>query len=157
MSTSGDAERRRGDGSGVSRRRFLDFLLGGGFLAWLGSVLYPIVSYLLPPESPASTVSSVKAATADELQPDSGKIFPFGRKPGILLRLKSGEYRAFSAVCTHLGCTVQYRKDMGLIWCACHNGRFNLKGINVAGPPPRPLEPYEVHVRGNDIYVSKPA
>ncbi|HET8580537.1 MAG TPA: Rieske 2Fe-2S domain-containing protein, partial [Nitrospiraceae bacterium] len=65
--------------------------------------------------------------------------------------------RAFSAVCTHLACTVQYRPDLIHIWCACHNGHYDLNGINIAGPPPRPLEPYVVNVRGDKIVVSKTA
>jgi Rieske Fe-S protein len=147
----------RSSGAKMKRRSFINYMLGGGVIAWLASVLYPVISYLLPPETPGGNVSSVKAATTDELKPNSSKIFKFGRKPGLLLRLESGEYRAFIAVCTHLSCTVQYRKDMGLIWCACHNGKYNLKGINIAGPPPRPLEPLEVHVKGSDVYVSKVA
>lgn len=144
-------------GERVKRRTFLNVLLGGGILGWLAAILYPVISYFVPPAESGGTASSVKAATTDELEPNSSKIFKFGRKPGLLLRLGSGEYRAFIAVCTHLSCTVQYRKDMGLIWCACHNGKFNLNGINIAGPPPRPLEPLEVHIKGEDIFVSKTA
>lgn len=141
----------------IKRRSFVNYILGGGVVAWLASVFYPVISYLLPPETPGGRVSSVNVAKVDELEPDSSKIFQFGRKPGLLLRLKSGDYRAFVGVCTHLSCTVQYRKDMGVIWCACHNGKYNLKGINIAGPPPRPLESLEIHVRGDDIFVSKAA
>ena len=70
-------------------------------------------------------------------------------------RLATGELKAFSATCTHLDCTVQYRKDMGLIWCACHNGRYDMNGKNVAGPPPRPLEEYRVSLQGDDVFISK--
>ncbi|MDP2471857.1 MAG: Rieske 2Fe-2S domain-containing protein, partial [Candidatus Palauibacterales bacterium] len=60
-----------------------------------------------------------------------------------------------SAVCTHLSCTVQYREDLRQIWCACHNGHFDLNGRNVQGPPPRPLDAFDVNVRGDEIVVSK--
>lgn len=63
--------------------------------------------------------------------------------------------KAFSAVCTHLECTVQYRPDMERIWCACHNGIYDLNGRNVAGPPPRPLDVFKVAVQGDDVVVSK--
>ncbi|MBI4391409.1 MAG: Rieske (2Fe-2S) protein, partial [candidate division NC10 bacterium] len=72
-------------------------------------------------------------------------------------RTPAGELRAFSAVCTHLNCTVQYRPDLSHIWCACHNGHFDLTGKNIAGPPPRPLETFVVNARGNQIVVSKSA
>jgi Rieske Fe-S protein len=58
-------------------------------------------------------------------------------------------------VCTHLGCIVQYRDDIGHIWCACHNGHFDLNGQNIEGPPPTPLETYVVNVRGDQIVVSR--
>jgi Rieske Fe-S protein len=71
------------------------------------------------------------------------------------VRSKDGEFHAFSAVCTHLGCTVQYRPDLGVIWCACHSGRFDLNGINIAGPPPRPLVPLNVNIRDGQVFVSR--
>jgi Rieske Fe-S protein len=88
---------------------------------------------------------------------NTGQIFKFGSRPGILVRTPAGELRAFSAVCTHLNCTVQYRPDLGHIWCACHNGHFDLNGKNIAGPPPRPLDSFVVNVRGDQIVVSKGA
>jgi Rieske Fe-S protein len=97
----------------------------------------------------------VVAAKVSELRPNQGKIFKFGSKPGILVQTPAGEYRAFSAVCTHLDCTVQYSIGEKLIWCACHNGRYDLTGKNISGPPPRPLEPFTVNVRGDEIVVSR--
>jgi Rieske Fe-S protein len=52
---------------------------------------------------------------------------------------------------------VQYRPDLAEIWCACHNGHFDLNGTNVAGPPPKPLERYDVKVRGDKIVVDRNA
>ena len=139
----------------VSRRRLLDLLLSGSVLAFLGAVFYPVFRYLTPPAMHEVAASSVVAGTLSELKPNSGKIFRFGSRPGILLRLPSGEWRAFSAVCTHLQCTVQYRTDLEQIWCPCHNGHFDLSGKNVSGPPPAPLEAYDVAVRGDDVVVSR--
>jgi len=143
--------------SALSRRDFLTYILAGGFVAWLVAVLYPIYEYLKPPELPEAKVSSVKVGKVGDVQPDSGVIFKFGRKPGILIRTASGEFRAFSATCTHLDCTVQYRKDMGVIWCACHNGKYDLSGKNISGPPPRPLAPFKVVVKGDEIFVTTEA
>ena len=143
-----------GTANDMSRRRLLDVLLSGSVFAFLGAVLYPVVRFLAPPAGQEAVASTVVAATVLEVKPNTAKIFRFGAKPGILVRLSSGEWRAFSAVCTHLQCTVQYRSDVERIWCACHNGTFDLSGKNVAGPPPRPLDQLDVTVKGDDVIVS---
>ncbi|MFQ5847512.1 MAG: ubiquinol-cytochrome c reductase iron-sulfur subunit [Candidatus Methylomirabilales bacterium] len=141
-----------------TRRSFINWFLATSTGAFLLAVLYPVTRYLIPPpigESTAATVTlPIKPA---DVKPNSGQIFKFGSRPGILIRTPAGELRAFSAVCTHLHCTVQYRSDLSQIWCACHNGHFDLNGNNVAGPPPRPLDKYVVKVRGDQIVVSKSA
>ena len=139
----------------MKRRSFINFLLGTSFGATLVAVFYPIIKFIVPPQVAESTQSNVVAGTVNELQPNSAKIFKFGSHPGILVKTPAGEIRAFSATCTHLECTVQYREDMQHIWCACHNGQYDLNGTNIAGPPPRPLEQYVVNIRGDEIVVSK--
>ena len=139
----------------MKRRTFLDLLLAASGTALAAFVLYPIARYLVPPKAPEAATRRVVAAKRDEVPPGGFKIFPFGGEPGILIRGKDGAYRALSAVCTHLGCTVQLRPDGQSIWCACHNGLYDLEGRNVSGPPPRPLESYVVHVIGGDVVVEK--
>jgi cytochrome b6-f complex iron-sulfur subunit len=138
-----------------ARRRFMQVLLGGGLLASAVAFLYPVLRYLVPPAATDLGGDSVVAAKVGELKANSGKIFRFGSRPGLLVRTADGEYRAMSAVCTHLNCTVQYRSDVREVWCACHNGFYDLNGRNVAGPPPRPLESYAVHINGDDVVVSR--
>ena len=137
------------------RRRFVEILLGGGLLASVASFLYPILRYMVPPPAPDLGSDSVVAAKAGELKRNSAKIFRFGNRPALLVHTAEGEYRAFTARCTHLDCTVQYRDDVHQIWCACHNGFYDLNGRNIAWPPPRPLENYEVFVSGDEIVVRK--
>ena len=136
------------------RRRFVNWFLATSVGAFLVAVLYPVSRYLVPPpvaESTAGTVTlPIKPA---DVKPNSGQIFKFGSRPGILVRTASGELRAFSAECTHLNCTVQYRADVSHIWCACHNGHYDLNGKNIEGPPPRPLDGFVVNVRGDQIVV----
>lgn len=137
-----------------NRRRFLDYLLGTSAFATLAAIFYPILRFMTPPHIVEAAQSSVVAAKVNELAPNSGKIFKFGSKPGLIIKTASGELKAFSAVCTHLDCIVQYRSDTKQIWCACHNGQYNLNGENIGGPPPRPLEEYSVNQRGDDIVVN---
>jgi cytochrome b6-f complex iron-sulfur subunit len=144
-------------GRPIPRRGFVELLLGGGFLATAAAFIYPVFRYFIPPPVADLGVNEVVAAKAGELKPNSGMIFRFGSVPGLLIMEADGTYRALSASCTHLGCTVQYRPDLREIWCPCHNGIYNLNGGNVSGPPPRPLTAFDVHVRGEEIYVSQKA
>jgi cytochrome b6-f complex iron-sulfur subunit len=137
------------------RRKFLQYLLGGSLVAWLGAVLYPIIAYLKPPVQAEVEVSSVRVGLLDDIKKDGGQIVRFGNKPVLLVRTLEGDLKAFSATCTHLDCTVQYRSDMGVIWCACHNGKYDLTGRNISGPPPRPLDEFRVLLKGNEVYVAK--
>lgn len=143
---------------GGTRRDFLNWFLAtsaGGFLV---SVLYPLSRYLIPPKSEESSSRTVTLEIKPQgVKSNSGQIFRFGSQPAILIATASGELKAFSAACTHLACIVQYRSDIGHIWCACHNGHFDLNGRNIEGPPPKPLEEYMVNVRGEQIVVSKKA
>ncbi len=137
------------------RRRFIEFLLGGGLVASAVSFLYPVLRYLIPPLAADLGGDTVVAGRVGELKRNTGKIFRFGSRPALLVLSADGEYRAMSATCTHLNCTVQYRSDLRQIWCACHNGFYDLSGRNIAGPPPRPLEAFEVHVRGEELVVTR--
>ncbi len=157
MSTNSQGMANAGDPllAPIPRRRFVQALLGGGFLATAIAFLYPIFRYLVPPKASDLGSDAVVAGRVGELKPNSGKVFRFGNRPGLLIRTSSGEYRAMSASCTHLSCTVQYRDDLRQVWCACHNGKYDLNGRNISGPPPRPLEAFEVQVRGDEIFVRR--
>ncbi len=142
----------------TTRRNFLNYVLGGGVVATLGSIFYPAFKFITPPPSREANVSQLKLPfkRADiEADPKKAKTFKFGRTMGIIVVTGAGELRAMAASCTHLDCTVQHRPDLGIIWCACHNGRYDLDGNNISGPPPRPLERYLVNEVGEDIFVAK--
>lgn len=141
------------------RRSFLDALLTVGFVSTAAAIAYPVGRFLVPPASGEPATQSVVAGRAGSLRPNSGAIFKFGSKPGIVVRTAEGDVRAFSAVCTHLDCTVQFKTDTSQLWCACHNGTYDLGGNVVSGPPPRGLEKFTVNLRGEgddaEIVVSR--
>jgi cytochrome b6-f complex iron-sulfur subunit len=138
-----------------SRRSVLRLLLGGSVVSVWASLIYPLVRYLVPPVEASTAANEALAGAVGELKPNSAKTFRFGSKPALLVRTADGEYRSMSAVCTHLGCTVQYQPETQQVWCPCHNGRYNLSGRNIEGPPPRPLLTYDVQIRGEEIRVSR--
>ena len=137
------------------RRTLLRWLLGGGFTASVLSFLYPAVKFMNPPTVPEASTNEVAAGKVQSLRPNSGKIVKFGSRPALLIRVSETEWRAYSAICTHLNCTVQFQDSTRQIWCACHNGFYDLNGKVVSGPPPRPLEEYAVHIRGEDVVITR--
>lgn len=138
-----------------TRRELLNYAISISGAALAGSIVLPILKYITPPKGMDIDVSQVTAAKVGELPPNSAKVFRFGNKPAILVNTPQGVLKAFSAICTHLNCTVQYTKEASYIWCACHNGKFDLNGKVISGPPPKPLEEYKVNVAGQDIIVSR--
>jgi cytochrome b6-f complex iron-sulfur subunit len=159
MLRSGEVPRRDTADPSFDRRGFLDALLAVGFVSTAVAMAYPVSRFLVPPASGEPETATATAGKAAELKPNSAKVFKFGNRPGIVVRTADGDVRAFSAVCTHLDCTVQFRTDTSQLWCACHNGMYDLGGNVVSGPPPRGLEKFVVNVRGEgadaEIVVSR--
>jgi Rieske Fe-S protein len=131
----------------LTRRRLLDALLATSAGALLVSIAYPVWRFLSPPRVAEPTTRQVEAGTVDdpEIREKGYKIVRFGAEPVILIRVGGDEFRAFAATCTHLDCIVEYQRAEKRIWCNCHGGEYDLRGRNVAGPPPRPLERFEVN------------
>jgi len=131
-------------------------LAGGGYLAALG---YPVYRYLASPielAASASAVTEVALKDAQKLAAGSVLMFKFGATPAMLIHHADGEWAALGAVCTHLGCTVQYQPEQNRIHCACHGGVYDPRtGANVSGPPPKPLKRYAVKVTEDTVVVSK--
>ena len=139
----------------MNRRKFIDIFLGGSLAGSIITFLYPVIRYLIPTRQAEVVIKKITAAKVGELAPDTYKIFKFGATPGILINTQEGELKAFTAICTHLTCTIVYESDTGALFCPCHNGRFDLNGNVISGPPPSPLESYIVEISGDDIVISK--
>jgi Rieske Fe-S protein len=141
---------------GSGRREFLaNLVLGiagllsvGGFASRLFEFLYPVV----PPER----LIEVPVAGRDQIPRNGGIVvnLPAGH---VALVDAAGELRAFSAVCTHLGCIIKWQPEAHSVWfCPCHKGTYDRNGHVVSGPPPRPLQRYEVAIRKGKVYVKIP-
>jgi cytochrome b6-f complex iron-sulfur subunit len=141
-----------------SRRAFVAVTAAAGacYAAALG---YPIYRYLASPVETAasqSAVTEILLKDAQKLPENAALMFKFGSTPAMLIHHKTGEWVAFDAVCTHLGCTVEYQSDLNRIHCACHGGVYDsFTGQNVSGPPPRPLKRYKILMHDDGVLVSR--
>lgn len=141
-----------------SRRGFLSLLTGLMSLGWLGAAIYPVYRYLKPkPDAGVGQTDFVEAGKVSEYSVNSSRLVKFGTQPALVIRGQDGRFHAFSARCTHLGCTVQYQPGQKRIYCACHGGVYDpATGKNISGPPPRPLPSLNVEVVNGSIFVVRP-
>ena len=138
------------------RRRFLRWLGGITIFSTIAMVLTPVVGFLIPSEGrSASGGGRTLVGTTADIPPGGGKVVAMGSKPAIVVNTEQG-VKAYSAICTHLGCVVAWNDMVGTIQCPCHDGRFNpSSGSVVSGPPPAPLTPIAVTVEGDQIYLTE--
>jgi cytochrome b6-f complex iron-sulfur subunit len=145
-------------GETKTRRAFLA-AAGAAGLCYTAALAYPIYRYLASPAEMASNASAITEVTlkdAQKLPLGSVLMFKFGSSPAMLIHHQDGAWVALSAVCTHLGCTVQYEPQANRIHCACHGGVYDPRtGANVSGPPPRPLKLFKVAVNDAGVEVSR--
>jgi cytochrome b6-f complex iron-sulfur subunit len=141
----------------TSRRAFLDLLLSASILGWLASVAYPVIRYLKPlPQTGPTGPARLTREEIGKLEQNKFVIAPVSGQRAIVLELPNDQLRAFSAKCTHEGCTVTYLPGQSVIWCPCHDGRYDLNGRVLSGPPPQPLPEFAVKRQPDGAIVISP-
>jgi cytochrome b6-f complex iron-sulfur subunit len=133
------------------RRKFLGVCLVGATAAAAAAAAYPVLQYLAPRSGAQGTDKLVFAAS--EIPEGEAKFFEYAGAAAVLVKTKTGNVVALSAVCTHLGCIVQWEKDKQDFLCPCHGGVYTADGIVTAGPPPKPLAKIPVAVAEGKITV----
>src|SRR5574339_4023 len=131
----------------ATRRQFIQLGLAGLGAAWLGTLLQV---RLFPTKSAAE--ARPVSFPLSELPVGGTKALTYGGVSVLVMRTREG-LRAFSLVCTHLGCTVEWQGDKKEFYCPCHDGRFDEFGDVLAGPPPIPLEQIAVQAEGETVTV----
>ena len=125
-----------------TRRAFLA-AAGAAGVCYTAALAYPIYRYLASPEEmalSATAVTEVMLKDAQKLAAGSVLMFKFGTRPALLIHHEDGRWISMTAVCTHLGCTVQYEPQADRIHCACHGGVYNpYTGANVTDLHPSRL------------------
>ncbi len=138
----------------ASRRRFIT-LLSQAFLALWGLGAAAVVgAYLKAPERREREAERlVSAGQLDDYRVGEARLVRHGISPFFVVRVDAARVVAISAVCTHVRCIVGYDPVRRGLVCPCHDGRFDLGGNVLSGPPPRPLRTYSVSVRAGEIFV----
>lgn len=135
----------------MKRRKFFKLLLSLlGSTAFI-SFFYPLLRFLAPPGSEAH-VSKITVPKA-EVPIGKARSIVFNNIPAIVINRSDKGFIAFSKVCTHLGCLVEYQADKNIMLCPCHAGTFDLDGNVVSGPPPKPLHRLPLRVEGENIVI----
>lgn len=135
----------------AQRRTFLLIIAGGlgGLLA--AAAGWPLLRFLAPAAGAGEGEQVSLPRTT--VKPGSAHFFQYRGKPAVVLQTRPGEYLALSAVCTHLGCVVQWQESQREFLCPCHAGRFAPSGAVLSGPPPRPLENLPVVIVGDQLRI----
>lgn len=134
----------------LSRRQFIRFGLAAVGCAWAGTL---VQSRLFPAGQAGAEAKPVTLPLAD-LPVGGSQQITYGGLPVMVLRTKES-IKAFSMICTHLGCIVQWSGDKSEFYCPCHDGYFDQFGEVIAGPPPVPLEQFPVQVVDEQVIVGE--
>lgn len=154
------------DAAGISRRQMLSrsvAVMGGAIAAGVG---VPAIFYIAGPAAEDSGTSEwIRLGSAASVGPGAPTLMKANveRRSGYLITTEElsvfvttengTDFKALSNVCTHLGCRVRWVDEEGGFFCPCHNAVFNADGTVASGPPPSPLDEFEVKVEESQIFI----
>lgn len=151
----------------TGRRTF--FATAAGILAGCVTVLYaiPYVRYLLYPVSvvgaggtwsslgPSSQFASITAPVSRlvTVKQNDGWLESQSNKAVYIIKDAQGRVEVLTAVCPHLGCTVQWSADRHQFLCPCHGSVFASDGARISGPTPRGMDSLPIRVESGQLMV----
>jgi len=149
----------------VSRRDFLGILTGaiGGVIGLAFGI--PAIAYIIGPALKREEADWIRLGAVSKVEVGTPTLFKttLKRQTGwvtseeelsvYILTEDGRDFEAMSNICTHLGCRVRWVADAGQFLCPCHNGGFSKDGSVAFGPPPTPLDQYEVKIEDEQVYI----
>ena len=136
------------------RRQFLAWLSRAFLGLWAVGAAAVVSAYIRPPRREGGAAERVvRVGLLDDLPIGEGRLIRHGTTPFYVVRMDATRVIALSAVCTHVRCILDFDRERRGLVCPCHDGRFDLSGTVVSGPPPRPLASYGVSVRAGEVFV----
>jgi menaquinol-cytochrome c reductase iron-sulfur subunit len=155
-----------GEPNELSRRDFMQTAIWGiGGLIGVGFGITAAVYVVGPALAKQQTSTWVPLGPASKVETGTPTLFSFSLQTQTgwissneeisvyVLTTDGRTYIAMSNICTHLGCHVRWIDDQQKFFCPCHNGQFDINGKVIGGPPPRPLDRYDVKVENDILYV----
>ena len=155
-----------GEDQRINRRNFMSlatWAIGGLISLGLG---VPAIAYIIGPALNRNrTQDWIRLGPVSKVELKTPTLFKFTiqRQTGwivneeevsvYILTENGRDFIAMSNICTHLGCRVRWIADQEEFFCPCHNGVFDEQGNVVSGPPPRPLDRFEVKVEDDQLLV----
>ena len=139
----------------ITRRQFLNTFFSGSLIAFFSGIFFPLAKFAYPTlgKEPDYVVLDKKEFT--DIPKNSAKIFAWGGVLGLYFKKENGSVAVLKGVCTHMECNVAYRPAEKKFYCACHKGWYDEMGKNIAGPPPKPLEFFEVTEKGEKLIIAR--
>jgi cytochrome b6-f complex iron-sulfur subunit len=134
-----------------SRREFLISSLGALGVMSAGAATYSLFKYLSPPKKNLTKeLVTIPRALVREGQ---AHFFQFQGEPAVVVQRAPGVFAAYSAICTHLGCIIEWIREKEEFLCPCHGGRFAGDGKVLGGPPPKPLQAIPVAFNCDNLII----
>ena len=139
----------------ITRRRFLDYLLGASIVVSLGAVVGAVLDFVYPPQKGggAEAQERTEVGPVSDLPEGKAKPIVFQDRNVMVIHVKAGFF-AVDMKCTHLGCMVEWEADSETLKCPCHAAFFDYQGKVISGPAPKPLPQYKVEIANDVIYVA---
>jgi Rieske Fe-S protein len=139
----------------VTRRTFVNTLLGGWLLAALSGGIFALLRFAFPTLGKEPDFVILKPEDYLNIPANSTKAFAWGGKLGLFFRKTDGGLMALKGVCSHMECNIAYKPEERKFYCSCHKGWFDENGKNIQGPPPKPLEIFVYTVEGDKLIVAR--
>jgi cytochrome b6-f complex iron-sulfur subunit len=141
------------------RRNFLKKIIKA-FFSFLLLALLSVIIYIYPPNNKKRKSIDIYLIDEEEL-PKKGvkKVFIEYKSEGklvsskVYLAVNKFGLTAFSPVCTHFGCLVNWDYNKKFFLCPCHAGKYDIDGNVISGPPPKPLKRLPLKIIDGKVYV----
>lgn len=127
----------------ISRRRLIGYAWIGAGVVVIGELIFGTFAFLWPRRKEGKGEKVFVAGKASDFK--VGEVIYF-RKERVFVERSEQGFLAFSAVCTHLNCVVNWNEMLKKFECPCHGAKFNRYGEVLEGPPPRPLDLYKLQI-----------